>query len=398
MRKKRITEIAGVGLMASVMTLLLCNTAFSEMRMGRLKIYPELSLSETYRSNIYQTETERKSDFVTTLRPGFRADYQFGARHLLSLGYNAGWLSYAKYSTNNYWDHRANGLLELNFPGGLEFALSHNFVKSTMEKTATTGRQRRYQENISNGSAAYKFTDRWKVEGKYNRDDLSFDSSRDRGESYLEEIFGGSMYYRFTPRTSALFEYDYVIKDFDAMDISDHKDSNLYLGVAFDPMGKLQGSFKAGYGWKRFDNRVAGRDNNPESWIVLANLTENFTSYTSLSFVATRALLDDTDSANASYAMTSAGATFQHFFTGKVGGFAMANYRQNDYLDDRPDPVTGNLKKRLDKQWNLGGGLIYRIQKWLETRIEYEYITKDSNFSTYSFNENKVMFKIVFTP
>ena len=39
----------------------------------------------------------------------------------------------------------------------------------------------------------------------------------------------------------------------------------------------------------------------------------------------------------------------------------------------------------------------YRIQKWLETRLEYQYTNKDSNFRAYEYDENKVTFKISIT-
>ncbi len=378
--------------------LLSAGASWSELRLDRLKIAPELSVTETYRSNIYQTQSDTKADFITTIRPGIRLDYQFGPKHNLTLGYNAGWLNYARYSTNNYWDQKANGLLNLNFAGGIEIVLGDQFTKSVMEQTATVGYQRAYQQNVTDASVAYRFADRWKAQVKYNRDSMAFDHVRDRPFDYLQDLYGAVMYYRFTGRTSALLEYDHIVKTFDQDDVSNSTSENVYLGVAFDPMGKLQGEFKAGYGWKKFLHDLAARNNNPSTWIVSGSVTQNFSPHTKLTFTAQRLFVDDTASANASYESTLAGLTFQHFFTDKVGATATAQYWLSDYLDDSTEPVTGISRKRTDKRWDVGAGVIYKIQKWLETRLEYQYINRNSNFETWSFDENRFMFKIVWTP
>ena len=105
--------------------------------------------------------------------------------------------------------------------------------------------------------------------------------------------------------------------------------------------------------------------------------------------------MDDTNFGNASYESTLAAATFQHFFTDKIGATATVQYWLSDYLDNFTEPVTGISKQRTDKRWDLGAGLIYKVQKWLETRLEYQYINRNSNFETYSFDENRIMFKIL---
>ena len=395
--RHRKKETIGIGIAALVMVLFLSGTAFSEWGYGNLKIYPEFSVAETYRSNIYQTQTNRQSDWITTTRAGGRLEYKFGP-HKLTLGYNAGWLAYANNSSNNYWDHNAMSLLNMNFPGGLEVNLGSRFIKSTIEQTATVTHPRPYERSYTDFSTAYKFADRWKIQALYNREQLSFDHQADVAQDYWQNLYGGQMYYRFTARTSALVEYDYVTKTFQNNRASNSYSNNVYGGFSFDPAGRLRGDAKVGYGWKQFDNTMPNRNNKPDNWIMAINLVDEFSKSTSLSFNATRSLYDDSDFGNASYLGTGLGATFQHFFTGKLGGTATAIYRYNTYLDYNADPVTGLMKKRIDKRWDLGLGAIYKMNRWLETRLEYTYITKNSNFETYSFDENRVMFRIIVTP
>jgi hypothetical protein len=168
-----------------------------------------------------------------------------------------------------------------------------------------------------------------------------------------------------------------------------------YLGVAFDPVGKLRGSFKVGYGWKEFDTNVAGRDNSPRNWIMAGQLVDDLDSRTSLTLDAIRALADDTQVLNASYVNTWVTLALQHFFTGKIGATATISYRERDYLDNLTEPVTGTLKKRNDQIWTGGAAGFYNIQKWLQARLEYQYSDAKSNFNQYSYTDHRVIFKIM---
>jgi hypothetical protein len=393
---KRVMVSGLCGLLVCALSIALVNQAVAEITYGRFRFLPEIALRETFRSNIYLTESNRKSDFITTVTPGFGLKYLFGQNSFV-LDYRVGFLNFAHYSTNNYQDHRANGFLNLVTQGGLEFTLRDNFVRSTYERAMTMIRQRSYYENSLYATAAYAFTDRWKAEAKYNSDDLAFDSYQDRVYDYTNHLLGSSLYYRLLPRLSGLVEYDYVIRRYVTSTLQDYKGTLVYAGVAFDPAGELKGSFKGGYGWWNFDTDVAGRDNRPQNWIMAVQLTEDFTSRTSLALDALRALSTDVYFRSAAYTNTSAKLAFTHFFTGKIGAGASASYTENAYLDDLREPVTGDLRRRTDKLWTFGIVGIYNIQKWLQTRLEYQYLENDSNFNLNSYVDHRVMFRLVFS-
>ena len=383
-----------VGLLFGALSILLARPASAEMRYGNLTLLPELGLQETFRSNVFLTQSDKKSDFVTTVTPGVGLKYLFG-QSSFDLGYRVGFVNFAKYSSNNYQDHRANALLHLVAPGGLEFTLGDNFTKSTIERVQVMTHQMPFHENFLNAATAYSFADRWKIEAKYNRDDLAFDEFRDRSVEYTNNLVGASLYYRFLPRMSGLVEYDYAVKSFVSDRLADHKDRLAYLGVAFDPVGKLRGSFKVGYGWKEFDTNVAGRDNSPRNWIMAGQLVDDFDSRTSLTLDAIRALADDTQVLNASYVNTWITLALQHFFTGKIGATATISYRERDYIDNLTEPLTGTLKKRSDQIWTGGAAGFYNIQKWLQARLEYQYSDAKSNFNQYSYIDHRIIFKIM---
>lgn len=367
----------------------------AEIKVGRLKVNPEIGMQETYRSNIYQTENDRKSDFVTSIIPGLGLEYNFGDRHMLTAGYLGTWNNYAKYSQNNYWDNRAFANLSLRFPGGFDLGLEQRYVNTWEERSANINRQRHYIENISGVSGAYRFSNRWKAEVKYNRDDFAFSSSIDRPSNYISDLYGGTLYYRFLPRTAALVEYQHIVKTYDVTGIHDSTADIVYLGVQFDPAGKLKGDVKFGYGWKNYDESLPDRNNSPNSWMAATNVKFDQSKYTSYEFQALREFQDDYDFGNSGYYRTLVSLTAQHYFTNKIGAAATVAYQQSDYTDDVAEPETGELHRRNDNIWTFRVGGFYNIQKYLKTRLDYEYIDRSSNFNTYSFNEHRVMFKIV---
>ena len=389
--------IVVIGLLIGALSILLVGPVRADIRYQNFTLLPGLDLQETFRSNVFMTQSDKKSDYVTTVTPSMGLKYLFG-QSSFDLGYKVGFVNFAKYSANNYQDHRANALLHLVAPGGLEFTLGDNFTKSVLERMQLMTHQEPFHQNLLNAAAAYSFADRWKIEAKYNRDDLALDESRDRGADYTNNLVGTSLYYRFLPRMSGLVEYDYAVKDFTYDHVADHKDKLAYLGVAFDPVGKLKGTFKVGYDWKEFDTAVAGRDNSPRSWIMAGKLVDDFDARTSLTLDAFRALADDTLVANASYVYTATALTLQHLFTTKIGSSATISYQEREYLDNQTEPVTGQLKKRHDEIWSGGVAGFYNIQKWLQARLEYQYLDDKSNFDKYSYIDNRIIFKLIFAP
>lgn len=380
-----------------VLTLILfAGNSFAEIRYGRMSLSPYLLLTEMYRSNIYQTERDTKSDFVTVTDLGVRFSSQFGANNTFDAGYKVGFLNYARYSRNDYTDQRGDATLNVRFPGGLGFRLSHNYIDSTFERSAAIGRMRDYNQNLTTFSASYAFADRWKIEPKYGRDHFLFEKSIDRMGNYLSQTLGASLYFRFLPRVSALGEYEYLNKEFSILGRdSDHIAHTVYFGLSFDPVGKLKGVAKFGYSSKKFDRRIPGRDDNPRSWVTSIDLTQDFTRFTRLSLVASRGFMDDPDWQNASLTISTISASLHHMFTRKIGGTLNGSFRENRYLDRRTDPITGVTKKRLDKTYSVGCGAFYNIQEWLQAALDYSYTDKDSNFEGYSFSENRVMFRIM---
>lgn len=94
---------------------------------AEINFTPRTSVEERYSDNIYLTNNNKKSDFITTPSVGFTAQ-TLGQATGLSLSYDAGYSSYADHNENDGWRHNALGSFWNNFTRETRFDLSNAFI------------------------------------------------------------------------------------------------------------------------------------------------------------------------------------------------------------------------------------------------------------------------------
>jgi len=94
---------------------------------AQLLFTPRASVTERYSDNIFLTNNDKKSDFITTPTVGFTAEVP-GQTTGLSLSYDAGYNFYADESSNDGWQH--NALLNFfnNFSRETRLELNNAFL------------------------------------------------------------------------------------------------------------------------------------------------------------------------------------------------------------------------------------------------------------------------------
>jgi hypothetical protein len=88
---------------------------------------PRATVSERFSDNIYLTNEDKKSDFITTPTIGFTAETR-GQSTGLSLSYDGGYNFYADNDENNGWQHNAVGSFWHNFTRDTRLDLTSAFV------------------------------------------------------------------------------------------------------------------------------------------------------------------------------------------------------------------------------------------------------------------------------
>jgi hypothetical protein len=110
----------GAGLIRALVLLGLLSA--SEVLAGDFKLNPTLGLSEEYNDNIFDAVSDRRSEFVTRVRPGLVLDYRSSASGG-ALSYNLDWTNYAKGSHADQTSHR------VNLKGGAELLPGFAFLE-----------------------------------------------------------------------------------------------------------------------------------------------------------------------------------------------------------------------------------------------------------------------------
>ncbi len=375
-------------------------TAFGEgnIHLGRIQINPGLSYELTYDSNIFKEKSGERADFIHTLRPGVLATYEGEGDNYLRAGYNLGVKRYSDYTDNDYTEH--NALLEglYRTPQGF-----YSRFDTTYSNTANPiGSSNSYRENdpkvqrwFNVGSLGIGYErNRIRTELSYTNHYERYTESEDKWQNRNDHQYSIIGYYRILPRTSLLAEYrlndiNYTNQDngdntqgIDSDTSQDATFHQFFIGLNFDPTGKVKGELKLGVGRKDYENDTDWNGKEYEdvtTWLAETNLDWAVTAKTMINAKFARALKDSTESYATRFSTTSVELGVRHTFFEQFTAYATSSYTEDDY-----DNTSSTLSSRLDRTFGAGTGLEYRFKNWIEDwltiGIGYSFENCDSNF------------------
>jgi hypothetical protein len=353
-----------------------------------LRLTPFLAERIEYESNVFQTPSHSKDDLIFRTIPGFLVEYGAGP-HWVTVGYRAEVLNFLSLSNLDAIHHVLLGQAHLEF-NRLSFDLKDDFVRTTNPiGTELTGRVES-RTNTFLSSAEYRLTQRFAVGANAGWTNAHFPTLPllDRNE-YLA---GGSVFWKFLPKTDLQVNYNYGRKDFETDTSRDVTRHLVLAGLRGDLTAKLSSTFRIGYedrqpqqdtaGVKGYRGLVGGGD-----WIYRPTdrLTITLTTDRSVqeSFIA-----------NALYYVQTSGslAVSQQF-----GPKLTANVRVSGGQNAYPTKLSVDLNNpssparfRKDTIIGWGAGVGYDIQRWLRVGLDYFHTTRDSNFNSSDFKDDRI--------
>lgn len=369
------------------------------IHIGRLKIHPSLNVKEEYTDNIFREADSEKGSAITTVSPGIL--FQLPIRkHFLQVDYHADVIRSSKYHDAYETDnHFANLLLNLDF-NRLNILMGDNVARDSTPPDFENDIRNDYWQNRAFFEASYKLPGRYKVKAFYSNEFRDFDDYFKAGQSnpeldnYKQNEAGAALYYRFLPLTSVLFEYAFTHISNEDLNLpdTDSESHRFWLGLAWEPTAKINGSIKGGYVTRDYEE--AGED--WDGFGMEGNIEYKYSSRTSFNLKGFRKLLDSSVTQMAPggkagdygtyYVSTGGGLSARHKLSHKLAVLADASYFHDDYKEK------GNMPdKRNDDRVGFGGGLDYQIQDWLGFRLKYNYEDNDSNIDAEDARENRVM-------
>lgn len=376
---------------------------------GQLKLKPTLTIQSSHNDNISLTTKNEKSDIISTISPSFSLEHKLSSRGSASFGYLADYAYYSKYKTKNWQTHQLFFEADYESPGGIILKITDNFMESEDPYGAANeygeGEQKKRWSNTLNGKIGFDLHNRIKLSGtlyssKQNYDDDLLDWSQD----YKNEEYGLSIQLRIMPKTwffsrYYIGEYDYTTSSpsgYAGAPVNESNDADfswkrLNAGFTTDPTSKIRGELNFGYKWKKYKNSIDSFGNlyeDKNTWIAQTQIAYLMSPKTKFSFVLSRATWESGSTSNEFYESLGLGASMDHRFRKKLKLNASANSRFNDYNT----PVSG--PKRSDDRLDLSLGLTYKINRWFAVSTQYTFADKDSNYSQYSYRNNKVTFSL----
>lgn len=378
--------------------------------------HPYVSLAGEWTDNLYNLNTDKKSNFLTRVSPGIWVavprskvipvtitphnsspgglqqqlkDHSGTDRYQLYALGGVDFLNYSEDSDLNSMDGNFEGLARYNMSSGLSlqildrYSLGHDRFEvgnSVIEKL------REFQSNIVMATGDWLVTEKIRLKVDYSNFMVDYDDEinkfLNRGDNVLD-LYG---YYVYSEKTSFFLQYTLMDVAYDRDLLAtqqqglDNQQDFLYGGIQWASTEKLSFMLKAGYQKKEFDNLTV--DSSDYSGLALdLQSTYKFKEKAEIVLNVYRKN-EETDSAVA-MDKEVLGATFGYMqeYTDKISGkfdvtYEDASYRQLIEQD------------RDDTRFVLRPAVQYLFRKWLMGELAYSYDKRDSSDDLFDYETN----------
>jgi hypothetical protein len=382
--------------------------------------HPYISIQEEYNDNINLTPTNKKDDYITTVKPGLKytnMDKVSG----VDFDYNLGLVYYGKETDNKYVSHNASLNVKYLTKDHFNFYLKESFIRSdepreqeyftTTEENKyvlSTGTQRSiYWRNVVAPTIEYQFGPDNRVGINYRNNIYRSESTdgQDSQEDYINPFFdywfnrqngihleygygigdfklspdmtlhraNGRYTNRFSSKSSIFAEYTFLRRNFDPPSIDyDVHEPSVGITYAFSPTFNV--SAQAGYFWK--EPEIGEKKDGVSYKASITNLDVRTT-----------------------YILSLQGGYTEDFFTSENLGFNRYHRLTGSithFLEKRTSiGFAGNGERaefetgRKDWVWGASGTLSHTPLKWLTLALKISHWKRNSNVDANDYTENR---------
>ena len=367
------------------------------------RFLPSLEVAESYTDNLYATETDKVSDYQTSISPKLELKSNW-SRHSLSVSGYADIHRYLDRTTEDHDNYGGEGSLGLELGGGGSFGLTGGYDHTTVPRGDPEERSR-----LASGLViAPEVVDVTHARAEWGQQ-FSFlllgaraellqfaeEASSDRDKDRSEYTAAFRVGYVFSPALNAFVEPTYTRRDFDlAVDFGginrDSEVMGINAGVAYDITGLLYGETKVGWYRAGFaDPRIK----TSSGVSIESKTTWNVTARDTFIFQVSRKNIVTNDPGSSSRVQTGGEVEYQHELLRNVILQAKASYYNDDFLNDGAFATAGAPRREED---TISGTLRgdYYFNRYLSFYLSYAYTKLDSTIAGDSYKENLVMIGI----
>ncbi|MDF9393277.1 MULTISPECIES: outer membrane beta-barrel protein [Methylococcus] len=358
----------------------------------RLPLLTRIRVGEYYDDNVFYSNLNRRSSFVTVVNPQFLVPMRFGKQNL-GLGYSFRGSIYENASQNNYVDNYLNAFGDLEFNhrarlmlnGSLVFAhdpigtmFSQGNVANLLSEPnewheETFGAQFRYGANKAKGRFDLYFNF---VSRTYDNHPLLT-----KGRDVNGYTLGGTFYYRVMPKTSLLVQVDQILSDYQytppGAPSLDSLQGRYLAGVLWEPTAKTTGSLRAGYLTKDFSDSSLGAFGLPTYEAAVSWAPQTYSTFRlAASRIANESVYLGASFSDSQYYALSWNHVWLERFSSRLEVNAREDKYQNSDINNRG--------------YGVFAGFYYKPQHWLTTGLNYFYNQRRSTRNQYDYDRNMI--------
>ena len=364
------------------------NAVWPDLNLPGFTFTPFFTERVEYESNIFQAPSRQQDDIIFKSIPGFVLALPFGS-HRLDFGARAEILRYADLERQDTEHYFVLGNLKLDFPGGLKANLKEDYAfTSSPPGTELTGRIDS-STNILAPGIEYGFAERYAIGLDYTWTHVNFESRVNQLDRD-EHLVGLTGFYRVQPKTDVLLNVSYGEKEFDSATTRDVTRWLVLGGVRGFLTAQLTSTLRFGYESRQAD---ASRRSDYEGFVASGDVVWQPLERTKVSLIIDRSPQESTFATNFWYLSTIVTLAAEHTITSKVRLSGRVFGGSNDY-PDKGAKVNSTVDWRSDDLAGFGLGVDYQIQRWLGVGLDWQWITRDSNFNNFDYTNNVVAGKV----
>lgn len=374
---------------------------------GPLQLHPHMGVAQMYTDNVFRTNSNRTSDFLTTLSPGIQARLPFGGFHSLLIDYRTNLQYYSRTPSNDVQDQAAVGAVKFDFPGGLkldlqgEHRLGHDPRGSAVDNVNTQrlGVNKWTADGVS-GHAEYVGvqssvglhvqTFRW----QYLNNNQG--SIRDRLMNRADLMFSRNVTDKLVLRATVGVQQSLY-------DRNKNLDNVIYTfsgGATWNVSEVTSGEILVGYQHVQFTRAQVDqppplnqffRDKDTYSNLyAMGRLHWQATPLLRITLQLFRSVQQTVASGSLFYTATGVNLTAKHELTDRITGTINFGYEHDNFQGVRSETTIGGSDRNEDLR-NVAVGVNYQAVKWLGLGAQYIFEDRHSTLPQFTYQANTMM-------
>jgi hypothetical protein len=376
---------------------------------GPLRLHPHMGVAQMFTDNVFRTNSNKTSDFVTNLSPGIQAQLPFAGFHTFVLDYRTNLQYYSRTSSsNNVQDQTASGAFRFNFPGGLnvdlvgEYKLGHDPRGSAVENVNVRGLEvNKWTTNGFTGQAEYHGaqssvtlymqTLRWDYlnnnlspfrDRRTNRADLTFSRNVTGKMSLLTNIGAFQSIY---DQNKNLDNVIYTVSGGGTWNVSEMTSADILVGYQHVRFTRAQVNQPPPVLSRFF------RDKDTYSnFYVMGRLNWQATPLLRITLQLYRTIQQTVSSGSLFYTATGVNLTARHELTDRTTLTINLGY-EHDKFQGFSSGGTASGSDRSENLKNVAVGVNYQAVKWLGLGAQYIFEDRDSTQTEFTYQANTFM-------